>query len=85
MTAPGGQSAEKDAPYPPADWVGGWLVYDYDHGPYAISLHGNAELAARKAARQGYGKVGFWPFGMELRDAVDLWEGRVVPPGSGQS
>lgn len=53
---------------------GAWLVYDYDHGPYAISLHDSAEGAARKAARQGYGRVGFWPFGLELREAVDQWE-----------
>lgn len=67
------ESAENDAP-------GSWLVYDYDYGPYAISLHESAEIAARGAARQGYGRVGFWPYGMELREAVDLWEGRVIPP-----
>jgi hypothetical protein len=61
-------TAEKDA--------GAWLVYDYDHGPYAISLHVSAEEAARSAARQGYGKVGFWPFGADMADAVKAWEGR---------
>lgn len=68
-------TTENDAP-------GAWLVYDHDMGPYAISLHDSAPSAARDAARQGYGRVGFWPFGMELREAVDLWEGRVTPPGS---
>jgi hypothetical protein len=53
---------------------GAWMIYDYDHGPYAISLHDTAEDAARKAARQGYGKVGFWPSGVELSEAVKRWE-----------
>lgn len=53
---------------------GAWLIYSWDHGPYAIALHASAEEAAREAARQGYGSVGFWPFGMELADAVKAWE-----------
>ena len=59
---------------------GAWLVYDYDHGPYAISLHASAEDAARGAARQGYGRVGRWPYGMELREAVSLWEATPTDP-----
>jgi hypothetical protein len=58
------------------DVPGVWLVYDYDHGPYAISIHEDAPTAARVAARQGYGKVGFWPLDSELREAVDAWERR---------
>lgn len=54
--------------------TGAWLIYDWDHGPYAISLHGTSEDAARDAARQGYGKVGWWPFGSDLRDAIKAWE-----------
>lgn len=53
-----------------------WMIYDYDGGPYVISLHATAETAARASARQGYGRVGFWPFDLELRDAVARWEGR---------
>lgn len=60
---------------------GAWLIYDYDHGPYAIALHSSAESAAREAARQGYGKVGFWPFGAELGDAVKAWESRASAGG----
>lgn len=68
-----------------SDAPGAWLVYDYSHGPYAISLHESAPVAARKAARQGYGKVGYWPFDLELSDAVDAWEGRVNPPAETQA
>lgn len=66
--------------------AGAWLVYDWDHGAYAISLHASAPEAARSAARQGYGKVAFWPFGSDLADAVKEWESptRVTPPGSDQ-
>ena len=55
---------------------GAWLVYAHDRGPYAIALHDSAETAARQAARQGYGSVAFWPFGTELSDAIQEWEGR---------
>lgn len=53
---------------------GAWVVYDHDHGPYAISLHASAATAARKAARAGYGKVGWWPYGTDLADAIKAWE-----------
>lgn len=62
------------------DHAGDWVVYDYDNGPYAIALYANAEGAARHAARQGYGRVGFWPFGTELREAIATWEGRPLRP-----
>lgn len=64
------------------DHTGDWVVYDYDNGPYAMALYTNAEAAARHAARQGYGRVGFWPFGTELRDAIATWEGRPLRPPS---
>ncbi len=56
------------------DVPGAWLVYCYDDGPYAISLHATAEEASRAAARQGYGTVGWWPFGTEMATAVKDWE-----------
>jgi len=62
------------APVAANNEVGVWLTYDYDNGPYAISLHSDAIAAAREAAQRGYGKVGFWPFGMDLADAVKRWE-----------
>jgi hypothetical protein len=53
---------------------GAWVIYDYDHGPYAIALYADCEGAARGAAQRGYGKVGFWPFGEEFGDAMTAWE-----------
>lgn len=55
---------------------GAWVTYDWDNGPYAIALYDNAIDAARAAARQGYGRVGFWAFGVEFRDAINTWEGK---------
>lgn len=64
-------------PRPEADRpTGAWMVYDYDYGPYVISLHASAEEAARAAAKQGYGRVGYWAYGTQLRQAVEEWEGR---------
>lgn len=56
--------------------MGAWVIYDYDHGPYAIALHATCEQAAREAARQGYGRVAQWPFGVEFADAIKAWESR---------
>ena len=56
--------------------VGVWLIYEYDHGPYAVSIHPSAEEAARRAAQNGYGKVGFWPFGTEFAEAVNKWDAK---------
>lgn len=58
------------------DHTGDWVVYDYDNGPYAMALYTNAGAAAQHAAQQGYGRVGFWPYGTEFRDAISRWEGR---------
>ncbi|MCF6376941.1 hypothetical protein L2K70_04935 [Nocardioides KLBMP 9356] len=55
---------------------GAWVVYDHDMGPYAIALHHDAVSAARDSAQRGYGKVGFWAFGVEFADAIKVWEGR---------
>jgi hypothetical protein len=54
--------------------AGGWVRYEWDYGPYAIALHESAEEAARASARSGYGKVAFWPFGVEFTDAIKAWE-----------
>lgn len=61
------------------DTYGAWVVYAYDHGPYAIALYAGPEGAAHHQARQGYGSVGFWRYGTELADAVKQWEGRSEP------
>lgn len=58
------------------DRPGVWLLYDYDSGPYAQAIYASPDQAARAQARQGYGRVGFWPLGLDLREAVDWWEGR---------
>lgn len=63
--------------------MGGWVVYDYDNGPYAISLHVSAEDASKSAARQGYGKVGWWPFGEGFRDAIKEWESPIRDAAGG--
>lgn len=55
---------------------GVWMIYDHDWGTYVMSLHDNVEDATREVARQGYGKVGFWPLGMQREDAVKAWESR---------
>ena len=53
-----------------------WVIYDHDHGPYAIALYATCEQAAQYAAQMGYGKVARWPFGMEFSEAITRWEGR---------
>lgn len=52
---------------------GGWVVYSFDNGEYAISLHASAADAARSAARCGYGSVAWWPFGTDLDVAIHEW------------
>ena len=54
---------------------GVWMLYDYDHSPYLVSIHDD-ELAAI-VANTGLGNhIGFLPFGMLFQDAVKKWEGR---------
>lgn len=53
---------------------GVWMVYDYDNGPHVLSLWPSAEAAVRAIAGLGYGRVGFFPLGVELREAVRTWE-----------
>lgn len=52
------------------------MVYDHDNGPYAIALWRYVADAARDAAQRGYGRVGWWPFGVDLTDAIRRWERR---------
>lgn len=61
-----------DTTYP--ERRGSWVVYDIDHGPYAIALHDNVLDAVYDVSRRGYAKIAFWPFGLELADAIRRWE-----------
>ena len=65
---------------------GVWMLYDYDGRPYIMHIAIDVVPLARRAAQAGFGKVGFWPYGMEFHDAVDWWEVRdradVIANGS---
>lgn len=50
---------------------GVWVLYNYDYGPQAVSIH-KSELGAIMAHKGE--SIAFWPFGKELRDAVKDWE-----------
>jgi hypothetical protein len=52
-----------------------WVVYNWDNGYHAISIHLTAEEAAQVAAKTGYAHAGKWPLGVELDDAIREWEG----------
>lgn len=57
---------------------GVWLVYGWDYGPYAVSVH-QTEAEAREAANFGsadlpWEHVCFWSFGTDLGDTVRAWE-----------
>lgn len=60
-------------PSPPA---GIWLIYDWDNGPYVISIHPTCEAAASASAGTGYGRIGFVAFDVPFHDAIKAWEGR---------
>lgn len=54
---------------------GVWMIYGEDnHGPHVIHIFADVVPAAREQARQGRGKVGFWPFCMTLDAAIKQWE-----------
>lgn len=55
------------------DREGVWVTYDWDQAPYVIHLYQDVVPASRACASQGYGKVLFWPFGTDLRDAINWW------------
>jgi hypothetical protein len=61
-----------------------WVVYDYNHGPYAISLHATAEAATKATAGGGFGRIAPWYFGTEFNEAIRAWEAaaRAVLPAS---
>lgn len=53
---------------------GVWVIYDYDQGPYAITIAHNSEGAIVKLGAHGYGKIAWWPFNMGFREAIKEWE-----------
>lgn len=53
--------------------TGVWCVYYYDASAQVRSVHLTCIDAARQQSRQGYGYVLFWPFEMELADAIAWW------------
>lgn len=57
-----------------------WVVYGYESDAYvanAISIHVTPEEAIEKLSELGGSKrIGKWPFGMELHEAVKKWETR---------
>jgi hypothetical protein len=55
---------------------GVWMLYDYDGRPYIMQIAIDVVPLTRRAAQDGFGKVGFWPYGMEFHDAVKWWEAR---------
>jgi hypothetical protein len=64
-------STKKRVETTPALPNGEWMVYDYDDGPYLVSLHRTMFDAI---VSNSYGHIGFLPIGMNLRDAVSYWE-----------
>ena len=54
-----------------------WVVYDWDNGNRAYSIHLTAEDAVRGHTQRGYGRIGKWPLGMDLDEAIKAWEGKA--------
>ena len=53
------------------------VVYDWDNGNRAYSIHLTAEEAVRAHSRGAIPRqIGKWPLGMDLDDAIKAWEGR---------
>lgn len=50
---------------------GFWFVYDWDWNVYPISAYRDEIDALRHVTQSGYGRVVFWPFGVDW-DEVDL-------------
>ena len=57
------------------DREGVWFTYSYDGPPYVIAVYNDVTPAALNTAKAGFGSVGFWPFGMELKEAIEWWTG----------
>jgi len=55
-----------------------WVVYEWDQSPRALSIHFTPEEAIEKHNDFGGNgqRIGKWPFGMELHEAVKKWETR---------
>lgn len=52
---------------------GVWVVYDYDMSPYAKAVYEKQmDVIVGQSALGGH--IAFWPHGMELRDAINLWD-----------
>lgn len=51
-----------------------WMIYNWDHGPYVVSVHASPEEAI--AANSDANHIGQWKIGVEFREAVKLWESR---------
>jgi hypothetical protein len=56
------------------------MMYDWETGPYIIDIAKDVVPLSRQAARQAYGRVGFWPFDLDFREAVNWWEERDMNP-----
>lgn len=54
-----------------------WVIYDWDNGNRAHSIHLTAEEAVMAHSRGAVPRqIGKWPLGMDLDDAIKEWEGR---------
>lgn len=53
-----------------------WMIYDYNHSAYVISIHNTPEDAIEKHSSLGHGRIGQWEIGIEFHDAVKKWESR---------
>jgi hypothetical protein len=51
-----------------------WMIYDYDDDAYLVSIHLEAEVAIRKHAERGFGRIGKLPLGANFHSAVKAWE-----------
>jgi hypothetical protein len=56
-----------------ADQQGVWIAYDYDGPPHVLAVYSDPVTAARECAKQGWGNVGFMPFGWSLQAAINWW------------
>lgn len=55
-----------------------YVVYDYDSGPYCVSIHDSAEDAIRGLQDAGHGKIAKVWFGKPFQAEINKWEGRPV-------
>lgn len=57
-----------------------WVIYNFDTQLHALFITDDSNAAITELANMGDAKLGFWPFGLSLTDAVGWWEsaGRQV-------